>query len=87
MLEFNPYFRPTVKQLLSNKIFDSVRIPENEAKLTHQIVIKADRSPQLAVDYNRSLSEENEIEEDQNITNDLIVLIIQEALKVNKQIK
>ena len=25
MLQFNPYFRPTVKELLSNRLFDSIR--------------------------------------------------------------
>jgi hypothetical protein len=30
MLEYNPYFRPTAKELLKNKLFDGVRIDQNE---------------------------------------------------------
>ena len=30
MLEINPLFRPTASQLLENKIFDGVRVTENE---------------------------------------------------------
>ena len=30
LLEFNPYFRPRVKDLLKNKIFDSARVPQIE---------------------------------------------------------
>ena len=52
MLEFNPYFRPTAKQLLKNKIFDSVRIKSNEESATHSIVVSADKS--LPVDYTDS---------------------------------
>ena len=43
MLEINPYFRPTARQLLKNKIFDSVRIKENEVCANHQILINADK--------------------------------------------
>ena len=52
MLEFNPYFRPTAKQLLKNKIFDSVRIKSNEESTTHSIVVSADKN--LPVDYTDS---------------------------------
>ena len=30
LLEYNPYFRPSAKEVLKNKIFDEVRIKENE---------------------------------------------------------
>ena len=30
MLQVNPYFRPTAKELLKNKYFDEVRIPAYE---------------------------------------------------------
>ena len=39
MLEFNPYFRPTTKQLLKNKIFDSIRIKSNEECSDKSIVV------------------------------------------------
>jgi hypothetical protein len=40
MLEYNPYFRSTAKELLSNKIFDKVRIPSNETNVDKKINIK-----------------------------------------------
>ena len=43
MLEFNPYFRPSAKELLKNKIFDTVRIDANEDSATHGIVMKVDK--------------------------------------------
>ena len=30
MTEFNPYFRPSAKELLKNKIFDDMRVESNE---------------------------------------------------------
>ena len=30
MLEMNPYFRPSAKEILKNSYFDEVRIPEYE---------------------------------------------------------
>jgi hypothetical protein len=42
MLEFNPYFRPSAKQLLQNKIFDAGRIPELEELSIFKIRIKCD---------------------------------------------
>ena len=52
MLEFNPYFRPSAKQLLKNKIFDSVRIKSNEVQATHSVVINVDKHPSMANNYN-----------------------------------
>ena len=42
MLELNPYFRPTAKQLLRNPIFDPVRVSENELIAQYKIRIKID---------------------------------------------
>ena len=42
MLEFNPYFRPTAKDLLKNKIFDEYRMPELEEKCPSRIKIDID---------------------------------------------
>lgn len=39
MLEYNPYFRPTAKQLLKNKIFDKIRDKNNEMKAPFKIVM------------------------------------------------
>jgi hypothetical protein len=42
MLEFNPYYRPTAKQLLKNPIFDKIRDPMNEKAAPFKIKIKFD---------------------------------------------
>ena len=54
MLEFNPYFRPSARQLLKNKIFDSVRIEANEVTATHSIVISADKHTNMAQNYSEN---------------------------------
>ena len=56
MLEFNPYFRPSARQLLKNKIFKSVRIETNEVQGTHSILISADKNTKMAVDYSKTNS-------------------------------
>ena len=42
MLQFNPYFRPTARELLKNPIFDSIRIPACEKKAEFKLVIEHD---------------------------------------------
>ena len=42
MLEFNPYFRPTAKQLLKYPIFDKIRDPHIEKAAPFKIKIKFD---------------------------------------------
>ena len=37
MLEINPYFRPTAKDLLRNKIFDKVRVKSAELDAPYKI--------------------------------------------------
>ena len=44
MLEFNPYYRPTARQLLKNKIFDGIRIPSIEERSPQKIVIDIDKN-------------------------------------------
>ena len=39
MLHFNPYFRPTSRELLKNPVFDKVRIPEAEERAQYKIVL------------------------------------------------
>jgi hypothetical protein len=51
MLQFNPYLRPSAKDLLKNKIFDPIRIKENEISCTTKIKIKVDYDVNLAVNY------------------------------------
>ena len=42
MLSFNPYFRPSAKDLLNNELFNNIRMPENEEPCPHRIVIDID---------------------------------------------
>ena len=37
MLEINPYFRPSARELLSNNYFDDIRIPALEALSIHKL--------------------------------------------------
>lgn len=38
MLEFNPVFRPSVKQLIENKAFDTIRVQPLEQD--HEVIVK-----------------------------------------------
>ena len=44
MLEYNPYYRPTAKQLLKSKLFDDIRVPEMQGIAPFKIVIKIDNN-------------------------------------------
>jgi len=50
MLEFNPYFRPTAKECLQNKIFDNIRVTGLEISAPFKINIDVDRN-QHQFDY------------------------------------
>lgn len=43
MLEFNPYFRPSARQLLSSPLFDTFRVPEIEKIPNSKIKMKFDK--------------------------------------------
>ena len=61
MLEFNPYFRPSVSHLLKNSYFDDIRVPKNEQKAPHKVRINVDRN-EFKYDYEQgSLQMMNEI--------------------------
>ena len=40
MLEFNPFFRPSAKQLLKSKLFDEFRKPNDKSTTTAPFRIK-----------------------------------------------
>lgn len=44
MLEYNHYYRPTAKQLLKNKFFDDIRVPELQGIAPFKIVINIDKN-------------------------------------------
>lgn len=42
MLQFNPYYRPTAKELLKSKIFDKIRCEDLEKSAPFKILIDID---------------------------------------------
>jgi len=44
MLEFNHYYRPTARELISNPIFEKIRIESIEEPAPHKIVIDIDKN-------------------------------------------
>ena len=52
LLEFNPYLRPTAKELLKHPIFNKIRIKPNEFYAPYKIVIDIDKK--RSRDYDRS---------------------------------
>ena len=44
MLEFNPYYRPTARELLNNPIFDKIRVKRMEQPAPKKIVIDIDKN-------------------------------------------
>ena len=61
MLNFNPFFRPTAKECLQNKLFDKIRVQGLEASAPFKINIDVDRNE---FKYNYE-SETNEKDVDQ----------------------
>ena len=51
MTEFNPYFRPTAKELLKHKIFDDIRMKEIEENAPYKICIDVDQYDTLKPNY------------------------------------
>ena len=43
LLEFNPYFRPTAKEVLKNQIFDDIGAIENERSAEFKIAVPIDK--------------------------------------------
>jgi hypothetical protein len=42
MLEFNPYFRQSAREVIKSKLFDDVRIIENEKQSSEKIKLMVD---------------------------------------------
>ena len=42
LLEFNPFFRASAKEILKNPLFDSVRDPQFEKRAKRKIELKVD---------------------------------------------
>ena len=52
MLELNPYFRPSARQLIKNPIFDSIRVTQNEKTSPHTVKLSVDSKSQ-GIDYEK----------------------------------
>jgi hypothetical protein len=44
MLQFNPYFRPTTKELLKSKCFDDLDLPSKAISAPYKLVIDIDEN-------------------------------------------
>lgn len=51
MLEINPYFRPSCKQLLENPIFNEIRVPNLQEPAEYKIKLGIDTTEAYARNY------------------------------------
>lgn len=79
MLHYNPFFRPTAKHLLSNKIFDKIRAPLNERKGPHKFVMNIDLN-EYKYDYVKDKMQVSE----EDATNMFKELILDEGVRLKK---
>ena len=63
MLEFNPYLRPTAKELLKHPIFNSIRIKVNETVAPCKIIIDIDKN--RSRNYEKDVTKEEEKKEEE----------------------
>lgn len=77
MLELNPYFRPSAKQLLKNPIFDSLRVSSNEKTSPYTVKLSVDSKEQM-IDYEKCNFKAE-------LNSKLMKAIIKETMKLNKQ--
>ena len=54
MLEFNPYFRASAKEVLQNKYFDDIRIPMNEGNAPYKLKFEIDADNAFDYDSGKS---------------------------------
>ena len=57
MLQYNPYFRPSARECLDSKVFDSVQNPEIELEYPEPISIKVDSHPDYKSNLNCTIIE------------------------------
>jgi hypothetical protein len=79
LLEFNPYFRPTARELLKHSLFDDIRIKENEVSADYKIIIEIDNKYPQNYQYGHS---SKVIEE---IMNECKIDLLREVLKLQRQ--
>lgn len=83
MLEFNPYFRPTAKECLSSKLFDSIRVAGLEASAPFKINIDVDRN-EYKFDYEEANLKFTDLDHS-TISNKFKEFVLEEVLKLKEQ--
>lgn len=79
MLEYNPYFRPTAKQLLKLPIFDKIRIKSIETSSPFKILVNADKDK-----LKQRFGKESLLTPGIDNSNELLKLIVLESVKVKQ---
>ena len=81
MLQINPLFRPTAKQLLKFKIFDKVRVKEVELTSPHKIILKVDINSEKELYIGSRGAEEKKI-----LLNSFLQQIVAETIKFGSNV-
>ena len=56
MLEINPYFRPSAKQLLKNKVFDEIRCKSDTVSAPYRVKVKID-DKEMGMNYDKTYNQ------------------------------
>ena len=83
MLEFNPYFRPTAKECLQSKLFDSIRVAGLEASAPFKINIDVDRN-EYKFDYEEANLKFSDLAHSSIVTK-FKEFVLEEVLKLKEQ--
>jgi len=83
MLEFNPYFRPTAKECLQSKLFDSIRVAGLEASAPFKINIDVDRN-EFKFDYEEANMKFSD-QDHSTIVTKFKEFVLEEVLKLKDQ--
>ena len=84
MLEFNPFFRPTAKECLSNPLFKNIRVSGLEASAPFKINIDVDRN-EHKFDYEETSIKFSELNHEKIIST-FRGLVFEEIVKLKQQI-
>ena len=84
MTEFNPYFRPSAKDLLKNKIFDDIRLKSFEEEAPYRIMIDIDQNELLKPNYEDDEQNLYSAEELKQRIQKIQVFVVKEISKLQK---
>ena len=83
MLEFNPYYRPTAKECLQSKLFDSIRVAGLEASAPFKINIDVDRN-EYKFDYEEANLKFSDLDHTSLVAK-FKEFVLEEVLKLKEQ--